>query len=414
MPVLDMAEADEGTRPGLLTDIRVLDLTTVIMGPYATQILGDLGANVITVESFSGDLNRVMSSGPHPQLSGIALNILRNKRNVALDLKDPAGRTALLRIAATCDVLVTNLRPKSLAHLQLAYEDVARVNPAIIFCQAQGFPTDGERADDPAYDDIIQSASGVASAFDLVAGRPGLAPTIMADKVCGLTIVYSILAALLHRQRGGGGQRIEVPMVDVMSAFMLVEHGAAAIADSGDGQPGYRRILTPNRRPQETRDGWIHILPYTARHYAVIFELGGRPELVGDERCKDLPACIANSDFLYQAVQSVTQLRTTAEWLAICAEHSIPATAIPSLREMVDGLPLADHPVAGQYRTIPLPVRFSADTRVPRRPAPLIGEHTLDVLREVGYSEDELRRFVPTPAGGTATAITQTIGAPER
>jgi crotonobetainyl-CoA:carnitine CoA-transferase CaiB-like acyl-CoA transferase len=411
--VPDTNTTDEGTRPGLLNGIRVLDLTTVIMGPYATQILGDLGADVITVESFSGDLNRVMSSGPHPQLSGIALNILRNKRNVALDLKDPAGRTALLRIAATCDVFITNLRLKSLVNLQLTYDDVNKVNPAIIFCQAQGFPADGPRADDPAYDDIIQSASGVASAFDLVAGRPGLAPTIMADKVCGLTIVYSVLAALLHRKSGGGGQRIEVPMVDVMSAFMLVEHGAAAIANSGDGKPGYRRILTPNRRPQQTRDGWIHILPYMGNHYAVIFGLGGRPELVGDERCKDLPACIANSDFLYQAVQSVTPRRTTAEWLAICTEHSIPATAIPSLQEMVDGLPLAEHPVTGHYKSIPLPVRFSADDRTPSRPAPLIGEHTLDVLGEVGYSDDELRRLAPAPADGTAVAGIQTIGAPK-
>jgi crotonobetainyl-CoA:carnitine CoA-transferase CaiB-like acyl-CoA transferase len=260
------------------------------------------------VESAVGDTNRIMSNGPHPQLSGIALNILRNKRNVALDLKDDAAREAFLRIAATCDVFVTNLRPKSLEKLKLTYADLAAVRPDIVYCQAQGFASEGPHANDPAYDDIIQAASGVADAFLRATGRPGLAPTIMADKVCGLTIVYSVLAALLHRARGGGGQHIEVPMVDVMTAFMLVEHGADAISAVPPGTapgaapratPGYQRILTPNRRPQQTKDGWIHILPYTSAHYEALFGVGGRTDLLGDARFADLRPCIVNADFLY-------------------------------------------------------------------------------------------------------------------
>jgi len=176
------------TGSGPLAGVRVLDLSSVIMGPLATQILGDLGADVITVESAGGDTNRIMATGPHPQLSGIALNILRNKRNVALDLRDPDSHATVLRIAATSDVLVTNLRPKSLERLGLSYPDVAAVRPDIVYCQSQGFATDTARADDPAYDDIIQAATGVADAFLRATGRPGLAPTIMADKVCGLTI----------------------------------------------------------------------------------------------------------------------------------------------------------------------------------------------------------------------------------
>jgi len=388
------------TGSGPLAGVRVLDLSSVIMGPLATQILGDLGADVITVESAGGDTNRIMATGTHPQLSGIALNILRNKRNVALDLRDPDSHAAVLRIAATSDVLVTNLRPKSLKRLGLSYPDVAAVRPDIVYCQSQGFATDTARADDPAYDDIIQAATGVADAFLRATGRPGLAPTIMADKVCGLTIVYSVLAALLHRERTGEGQRIEVPMVDTMKAFMLVEHGADAIAsgdiDAGgvDGHmglgsadaPGYKRILTPNRRPQETKDGWVHILPYTSAHYEVLFRVGGRDDLAGDPRYATMRDCIVNSDFLYQAVQSVTPRRTTAAWLAICDESRIPATPVTSLDELVAELPVQQHPVAGPYRAIPCPVRFSQTPVGLRRPAPLIGEHTREVLIEVGYS----------------------------
>jgi crotonobetainyl-CoA:carnitine CoA-transferase CaiB-like acyl-CoA transferase len=405
--------APPGPSAGPLHGYRVLDLTTVIMGPYATQILGDLGADVITVETAEGDLNRVMSAGPHKQMSGIALNILRNKRNVALDLKTAAGRDALLRIAATCDVMVTNLRPKSLASLRLTYDDLVAVRPDIVYCQAQGFPTDSARANDPAYDDIIQSASGVAAAFNLAMGQPGLAPTIMADKVCGLTIVYAVLAALLHRQGGGGGQRIEVPMVDTMRAFMLVEHGAAAIANSGDGKAGYKRILTPNRRPQQTEDGWIHILPYTSQHYDILFKIGGREDLVGDVRCADLPACIANSDFLYQAVQTVTPQRATKEWLDICAAHLIPATAVPTLAELVDHLPILEHPLFGPYKSIPQPVRFSATQAGVRTSAPMIGQHTTEILSELGYSAREIDALRPASASGAIWPTTPMIGARE-
>jgi crotonobetainyl-CoA:carnitine CoA-transferase CaiB-like acyl-CoA transferase len=398
---------------GPLSGYRVLDLSSVIMGPYATQILGDLGADVIAVENAAGDTNRIMSTGPIPGLSGIALNILRNKRNVALDLKDPHGREAVLRIAATSDVLITNLRPSSLQRLRLTYQDLVVVRPDIVYCQAAGFASDTPRADDPAYDDIIQAASGVADLFARVLGHPGLAPTIMADKVCGLTIVYAVLAALLKRRHDGRGSHIEVPMVDTMTSFMLVEHGADAIAAETAGTPGYKRILTPHRHPQRTFDGWIHILPYTSEHYEAIFAVAGREDLHGDARYADLRACIVNSDFLYQAVQSVTPKFTTEEWLAICHQHRIPATSVATVDELVARLPVVEHPVAGPYRLIPPPVRFAGGRSPLRRPAPLIGEHTREVLAEVGYPESEIDRLAPhrlrdrEPAEFTPAATTK-------
>jgi crotonobetainyl-CoA:carnitine CoA-transferase CaiB-like acyl-CoA transferase len=224
--------------PGALAGTRVLDLTSVVMGPMATQVLGDLGADVISVESAHPDTNRAMGPGPHRYLSGVSLNLLRSKRNIAVDLKTEAGRQILRRLAATCDVFVTNLRPGPLERLGMRYEDVVALRPDVVYCQAQGFPSDSARADDPAYDDIIQSASGVADATDQAYGEPALVPSIFADKVSGMTILYSLLAAVVHRERTGEGQRIEVAMTEAVKAFMLVEHGAGAVPQPPLGPAG--------------------------------------------------------------------------------------------------------------------------------------------------------------------------------
>ena len=375
---------------GPLHGVRILDLTSVVMGPMATQILGDLGADVITVEAAKGETNRVMGRGPHPQLSGVALNLLRNKRNVALDLKAADGRAAVLAIAATCDVFVTNLRPAPLARLGLGYEDVRAVRDDVVFCQAAGFASDSGRADDPAYDDIVQAASGAADVVRRASAdgdSPALFPTILADKVSGLTLTYAILAALFERERSGKGQFVEVPMVDAVSAFLLVEHGAGAVGRPPADAAGYHRILTPHRRPQRSLDGWIQVFPYTQAHYDALFAASGRDDLVGDERLSTTRARAANSELLYGTLESIIAARTTDEWLAFCAEHAIPAAAMADLDDLVDALPDATHPVAGAYKSVPPPVRFSRSPSSVRRPAPLVGEHNREVLREVGLDD---------------------------
>jgi crotonobetainyl-CoA:carnitine CoA-transferase CaiB-like acyl-CoA transferase len=376
--------------PGALDGIRVLDLTSVVMGPFATQILGDLGADVITIESATGDTNRVMGPGPHRWLSGVSLNLLRNKRNVTLDLKIADGRDVLLRLAATCDVFVTNLRPGPLARLKLRYDDVCEVRPDVVYCQAQGFPADSGRADEPAYDDIIQSASGAADMTARSYGEPGLVPTIFADKVAGMTIAYSVLAALFHRERTGEGQRIEVPMVEAVQAFVLVEHGAGAVLRPPLGPAGYERVLTPERRPQRTLDGWIGVLPYSRESYDALFAAGGRDDLLGDPRYQHGRARIENSDFLYQQVRGILATRTTEEWLEFCRDHHIPATAVATLDDIVDAQPDASHPVAGTYKQVRPGARLSATPMTTRRPAPLPGQDNADVLRELGYDDDEI------------------------
>lgn len=388
-------------RAGPLAGIRILDLSSVVMGPYATQQLGDLGADVIVVEDRSGDTNRFMSLGPVPGLSGTALNLMRNKRSVRLDLKNDEGRAALLAIAATCDVMITNLRPGPLGRLGLSYDDVRLVRSDIVFCQAQGYPSDSERAEAPAYDDIIQSAAGIPDLFVRQGHEPSLMPTLIADKVCGMAIESAVLAALFHRATTGEGQHIEVPMVDVMTSFVLVEHGGGGISEPPSNTPGHLRILTPWRKPQPTADGWVHILPYHAPHYRRIFEAGGRPDLAAaDARFADRPARFANSDSLYQSVTSVTPTRTTADWLSICDEDGIPATAVAGLDDLLEALPIVEHPVAGSMREIPHPVRYSATPASVRRPAPLCGENTAEVLTEVGYGAEEIERLQATDVAG--------------
>lgn len=372
------------TPTGPLEGVRVVDVTSIVMGPLATQVFGDLGADVITVEDPRGTLSRVMTAGPHPQLSGVALNLLRNKRNVVLDLKSTGGRDSLMRLVATADVFVTNLRPGTLARLGLGYAEVAGVRADIVYCQAQGYPTDSDRADAPAYDDVVQAATGLPDTFRRLGGDPVFVPSLIADKVSGLTIAYAVMAALLHRARTGEGQRVEVPMVEAMTAFTLVEHAGAATARPAQGRPGYERILSPGRRPQRTSDGWISVLPYTRQNFEDLFRAGGRDDLVADERIRTARARIANADDLYREVADIVVQRTTAEWLAFCRTSGVPASAVPTLDELVDALPEDVHPVAGRYKVLPQPVRFSrAAGPTVRRPAALSGQHTDEVLAEV-------------------------------
>ena len=356
------------------------------MGPFATQILADQGADVIVVESGDGDMCRVMGPGPHAQLSGIALNLLRNKRSIEVDLKSPQGRSIVERLVATCDVVVTTMRPDALERLGVDYATLAAIRSDVIYCQAQGFPLASERANEPAYDDVIQAACGASELMERVTGDVGLIPTILADKVCGLVIAQAVAAALFHRERTGEGQHIEVPMVQAFRSFMLVEHGSGAISEPPVHAPGfppagYPRVLNRERRPQRSKDGLVHLFPYLPKHFAAIFEDATDPRYA-DER-----AANANSESLNRDLRALGPTRTTAEWLAFCRERGVPATEVASLQDMVDELPLVDHPVTGPYRATPQLANFSRTQGALRHHAPLIGEHTDEVLAEIDYVE---------------------------
>jgi crotonobetainyl-CoA:carnitine CoA-transferase CaiB-like acyl-CoA transferase len=296
------------------------------------------------------------------------MNLHRNKRSVSLDLKHPDGRATALHLATTADVVVTNLRPGPLARLGLGYEEVAAVRPDVVYCQAQGWSTESGHADDPAYDDVIQSASGITASFALAGREPALVPTLLADKVCGLVLCQSVLAALLHRARTGEGQHLEVPMVDVMRSFTLVEHIGAAASVPPAGPVGHTRILTPQRRPHRAADTWVHVLPYSAQDWIDVFAFGGRPELADDPRIHDRARRYAESGVLYARLAEVIPNRTAAEWLELCRARGIPSSAVVSVEELVAGLPEAEHPVTGTYKFVPSPVRWS-------RTPPTVGRH---------------------------------------
>ncbi len=385
--------------PGALDGFRVLELSTVIMAPHATQVLGDLGAEVIKVETGSGDLNRVMGGGPHRDLSGIALNVNRNKRAVSLNLKLPAGREAFLRILDTCDVLVTNVRPGPLARLGLSYQDVAPSRPRLVYCQAQGFRSGTGEENRPAYDDIIQAATGLPRLSEVTVGKASFMPSIIADKVAGEAIVQAVLAALLYRARTGKGQRVEVPMFDAVLAFTLVEHLSKAAVP---GEPaGYNRIMTQTRGPHRTRDGYVALMPYTDAHWRRLFAAVGREELLDQPWYSDHATRLANAERVYAELAAIAAERTTGEWLELCAREGIPANPVPSLDEILADeslhrgmVSLADHPEIGKYRLIGPGMILDESPLTVRRPAPLRSEHTAEVLAEVGYTAGEISAMV--------------------
>ncbi|MFF2617169.1 CaiB/BaiF CoA transferase family protein [Kitasatospora sp. NPDC058046] len=387
--------SEQPSRPsgrGLLAGVRVIELASVIMAPYAAQQLGDLGADVIKVEPPTGDMTRHYPPQRHPGMGGAALNLNRNKRSAAIDLKAPHGRDALLALLRTADVLITNLRPQALAKLRLGYHDVAAVNPGLIYANAQGFRSDSRYGTHAAYDDIIQAASGLVWLNHQVSGQPHYVPTVLADKICGMQIAQSVLAALHHREHGGTGQHIEVPMADTMLAFNLVEHLGAAALET-DGAFGSPRSLSPQRRALRTADGWMCILPQSDRNWRDFTAFVGRPELAADPRFATGPDRARNADAFYPLLAGLTGHHTSAQWQEFCDHAGIAAAPVLDLASAAttayarEGglLREADHPTEGRYRVIGLPVRYSAYPEPEPRPCPAIGQHTEEVLREAGF-----------------------------
>lgn len=387
------------TGAGPLAGIKVLEIATVIMGPYAGQLLGDLGADVIKVESDHGDGSRVMGGGPHPELSGIALNLQRNKRSIGIDLKHDARRDVVLRLLEDTDVVVTNLRPGPLARLRLDHASLADRFPALVHCQAQGFSSDTPEADLPAYDDIIQALAGFPQLSGIAFDRTRFVPSVVADKVAGMFIVQGVLAALVARGRTGRGQRVEVPMFDAALAFNLVEHLSRA-AVPGEA-PGYNRVLTSHRGPHRTLDGHVAMMPYTDGHWNALFDAVGRDDLRSRPCFADHRSRLAHADEVYGLLAEMVVRRTSAEWIELCRGLGIPVSPVPSLAAIVDDpanhrgvLSEHEHPVAGTYRQIAQPVRFSDSGQRTHVHAPLRAQDTDAVLAAAGYTSDEVDRLV--------------------
>ncbi len=391
---------------GPLAGICVLDLTTVLLGPYAAQILGDMGADVIKVEAPGGDPTRALGPARHPGMGAVFLNINRNKRSLALDLKQAPARDALLRLADTADVFLHAMRPRAIARLGLAYDDLAAARPNIVYCGTYGFRAAGPYGDKPAYDDMIQAAAGLASLQEKVHGTPSYAPTAIADKITGLHVAYAVSMALFHRERTGEGQEIEVPMFESVVSFTMPEHIYGETFDPPIGGMGYPRQLSPDRRPYRTRDGWIGVLPFTDRQWSAFFGVAGRDDLASDARYASLEARTANIDTLYAELSAIVATRTTAEWMGDLDAADVPAMPVNAPEDLPGDPHLSatgfwrwlDHPSEGRLRAMDVPVHFSASPGDIRRQAPRLGEHSAEILREAGLADGEIAAMMKTGA----------------
>jgi crotonobetainyl-CoA:carnitine CoA-transferase CaiB-like acyl-CoA transferase len=387
--------------PGPLAGFRVIDLTSVVLGPYATQMLGDLGADVIKIETPAGDPCRAIGPSRTPHMGAYFAMLNRNKRSVVLDLKRDAARTALLRLIDGADVLVHNMRPAAAKRLGLDYASLAARNPRLVHASASGFRKGSSKQEDPAFDDLIQAMSGVA-ALNGADGAPRYVPSVIADKLTGHMLASVIGMALLHRERTGEGQEVHVPMLETMLSFLLVEHLWGAVV--GGSELGYPRMLTPHRRPYATKDGFISVIALTDLHWRRLFDAIGQPGLIEDARFSSLAARSDNVDALYGVLADGLRARTTAEWLDTLHALDIPCGPANSLTDLIDDNYLREtgffirsqHPVEGEVTMMGIAPEFSASPTSVRRLWPALGEHTEEVLREAGFGAADIAVIAAT------------------
>lgn len=393
--------------PGPLDGVRIVDLTNVVLGPVATMHLADMGADVIKVEAPEGDLMRNPGNAPSPKMGPIYLAINRNKRSLCLDLKQPQAVAVVKCLAATADAFVHNMRPEALDRLGLGYAAIKAVNPAIVYAYSLGYKHSGPDGQKPAFDDLVQGASGAATlAGRIDGGAPQFLPTLFVDKTTGLHLAMAVLAALFHRQRTGEGQMVEVPMQEAITGFLLAEHLYEHTYIPARGTMGYPRVLSADRKPYRTSDGYVCAVIYNEKHWRAFATEIGRPALLTDPRFATQTARSNNQVAIQALIAEVTPTRTTEAWLAFFNEADIPCARANTLEQLVDDPHLAatgffterQHPTEGPIRTMASPFEFSVTPTDFRRHAPPLGADGPAILAEAGLSLGEIEALAASGA----------------
>jgi crotonobetainyl-CoA:carnitine CoA-transferase CaiB-like acyl-CoA transferase len=391
---------------GPLAGIRILDLTSVVAGPLATQMFGDMGADVVKIEAPEGDAPRHTGPARSPGMAALFMGLNRGKRSLVLDLKNENARDALWRLIAGADVFVHSMRPQAINKLGFGQQAVCDRNPRIVYAALHGYRDGGPYSGQPAYDDVIQGQSGITALMSEVAGEPRYAPMILADKTCALAIAGAVSAALFARERTGRGQFVEIPMFEQMVSFVLGEHLFGHNFVPPKGALGYTRVLAAWRRPYKTKDSYICMMAYTQLHWQKFWSMVGKPEMHADARFDCIASRAHNIVALYELAGACLAEKTTDEWLALLRELEIPAARMASLDEVLTDPQLAasnffkraTHPTEGEILYTDLPVRFS-DTRGGNGLLqPRLGEHSIEVLREAGLSREQIDALIGSGA----------------
>jgi crotonobetainyl-CoA:carnitine CoA-transferase CaiB-like acyl-CoA transferase len=386
---------------GPLKGVRIIDLSAIILGPYATQILGDLGAEIIKIEDAGGDMMRFAGNSTTPRMGPLYMRVNRNKQSVELNLRMDSAKQALAKLVETADAFFTNIRPEGLKRLGIDYEWARAINPEIVYVQCVGFGSDGPYSGLQAFDDTVQAAAGMTELIPRSSNtesEPRYLPILIADKTAGLHAVYATIAGLFHRLRTGEGQFIEVPMFESLVSFTLIEHMYGNTYIPSNGPISYPRIIEPNRKPYKTKDSYISIVPYRDDHWIKLFELAGRSEVMSDPRFATFTGRTENISQLYEKISEITVTKTTAEWMSLLEAAQIACMPVASLSDMMDDRHLQavgffekrTHPTEGLYVSMKHPVSFSRTPADVRFDPPRVGEHNVDVLRDAGFSDQEI------------------------
>lgn len=400
---------------GPLTGIRVLDCTSVVLGPWAAQQLGDLGADVIKVEAPEGDTTRWLGPSRNRGMASFYLGCNRNKRSIVLDLKQEAGRKALFKLAESADVLMHNFRPEPAKRLGISFELLEEINPRLVYLATYGYRADGPLGSRAAYDDIIQAGTGLAMLQSVVAGEPRFIPSIVCDKAASSAVVSAVLAALFERERSGRGQAVEVPMFETLVSFVMVEHLYGETFIPKAEQAGYKRILNKDRRPYRSKDGYFALLPYTDGHWREFCGLVERSDILNDPRFASLTTRLTNIDHVYSTLAELCVTRTNAEWTSLLRESNVPHGPVNSLEDLLTDPQLKatgywsemDHPSEGRLRIPGIAQRFSRTPPSVTQHAPSLGEHSVEILKEAGFADFEIKKMIEIGVTRVSTKNTQ-------